>query len=278
MSCDNECFVTFDDAVARMINFDYIPEGFSLLEMTDAFREEAEVAYHNGQLDPLSADELDKTRDRLDACDARHTLAMVLLERLERESEDPDSELDFDLTSDGTPRVSLQSLSTWASDNFGIGFAFDDVSQTPQPDWEDVTIKIYTDYRLGWRVGAESFSQSSFQKTGLLDNRSLCPNRLGVILIGLALGEKFPPDSIQKKDKTAVARLRAALRRLTQISADPFRRYNPVDGWRPRFKLINDRRNADERAKARARLESYDDTRAYQPEDDAAGEWLDQHE
>ena len=278
MSPRDSCFLTFDDAVARMINFDYIPDGFSLLEMTDAFREDAELAYHNGQLDPLSADELDKLRDRLDACDARHTLAMALLERLEKESKNPDSELDFDQLSDGEPRVSLTSLSTWAANNFGIGFTFDDTSQTPQPAWEEVTIKVYANYRLGWRVGEQQLLRSSFLAIGLLDKRARGPNVQGGILIGLATGKKFPTEKIQDKHKAAISRLRAALRHLTGISADPFQKYNPADGWRPRFKLIDDRRNADERAKAQAQHVPYDDTRDYQAEDDEAGEWLDQNE
>jgi len=277
MSSGDSSFLTIEDAVARMINFDYIPEGFSLLDMTDAFRDDAEAAYDNAKLDTLSVEQLDKLRDRLDACEARHTLTMVLLERLERESKDPDSYLEFDLTSDAAPRVSLPSLSDWAAYNFGIRFTFDNAKQAAQPNWEDVTLKIYADYRLGWRVGAETFSRSSFKKIGLLNDRTLGPNRQGGILIGLAMGQKFPSSSIQNNDKAAISRLRDALQRLTRISADPFLTYNSVDGWRPRFKLIDDRRNADERAKAKAKNEPYDDTRGYKAQDDKAGKWLEKN-
>jgi hypothetical protein len=91
------------------------------------------------------------------------------------------------------------------------------------------------------------------------------------------MGRKFPTENLQGKHKAAISRLRAALRRLTGISADPFRKYNPADGWRPRFQLIDDRRNAEERAKNQAQHVPYDDTRDYQAEDDEAGEWLEQN-
>ena len=278
MSKKAPCYLSIEQAVARMINFDYIPEGFSLLDMTDAFREDAEVAYENTPRHRISSEEIDKLVDRLDACDARHTLATALLERLEKESQDPDTELDFDLSSDGSPRVSLTSLSTWAAENYGIGFSFDDATEAVQAAWKDVTIKIYANYRIGWRVGTQGVSRSSFKKIGLLDNRNLQPNRLGGILIGLASGKKFPKHQPSGKEKTAISRLRTALKKLTGISSDPFFAHNSADGWRPKFKLIDDQWNADERAKARAQHVPYDDTRDYQLEDDDAGKWLKQKE
>ena len=224
MSRKHSYFVTFDDAVARMINFDYIPEGFSLLDMTDAFREDADVAYENGQLDPSSAEDLDRLRDRLDACDSRHTLAMALLERIEKESNDPDSDLDFDLPPEGTPRVSLTSLSDWASNNFGIGFAFNDVNQAPQPKWEDVTIKVYADYRLGWKVAGGKFHWNTFQKIGLMGKRKLKPNACGLVLLKLAQGAGRVPYQAGNARAKLMSDLRAALKRLTGIAASPFLR------------------------------------------------------
>lgn len=274
MKKEDPYFLSIERAVARMINFDYIPEGFSLLDMTDAFREDAEVAYQNGKLSALSADELGKLRDRFDACEARHTLAIALLERLEAETKDLDSELDFDLTSDGAPRVSVPSLSTWAADNFGIGFSFDDPKQAPQPKWKDVTIKIYADYRLGWQVAGGKFHKSSFRQIGLMGRNKLKPNGLGLILLELSRRGGHVPYKASNRQAVLMSRLRSALKKLTDITTNPFLPPNTGDGWRPRFKLVDDQRNADERAKTRAQYVAYDDTRDYQAEDDEAGHFL----
>lgn len=46
--------VTAEEAVALMINMDYIPSDFTLDDMLDAFSEEAEVAYENARIDRLA--------------------------------------------------------------------------------------------------------------------------------------------------------------------------------------------------------------------------------
>jgi hypothetical protein len=113
------------------------------------------------------------------------------------------------------------------------------------------------------------------------------PNQSGIILIGLSRNQKFPPDIIlEGKHKKAISELRNCLEKLTGISKDPFQKFNPKDGWRPVFKLIDDRRNADERAKKNAVHVSYkddssyfdaegDNTQDFDDEDDDAGQWLD---
>jgi len=42
--------LTIEEAVAWMINLDYIPTGFTLLDMMAAFQEQAEVEFHNAKL------------------------------------------------------------------------------------------------------------------------------------------------------------------------------------------------------------------------------------
>jgi hypothetical protein len=46
--------LTVEEAVAEMVNMDYIPAGFTLLEMLAAFQEEAEVEYENARLERRS--------------------------------------------------------------------------------------------------------------------------------------------------------------------------------------------------------------------------------
>jgi hypothetical protein len=92
--------------------------------------------------------------------------------------------------------------------------------------------------------------------------RTNTPNELGGILIGLSNYEKFPPSlPVEPKHKTAISKLRHSLCKLVNLSEDPFAPFNEGDGWRPRFELIDDRRNADERAKNEARFVQFDESR-----------------
>ena len=293
--------ITIEEAVARMINFDYIPTGFSLLDMTEAFQEEAEVEYENAKLDRLPEGELDAFMCRVEACKARQKLAKSLLEHIKQELNNPDDSL-LVLSSDSSSmqRLELESLADWASEKYGIGIPdwldhdakidlrTDNAKNEVHPTlvWNDVTIKIYKDYKLGCFIGKESREQSHFRDIGLMGNRKNLPNVLGCILVGLSRGEKFPTGTkSESKDKVALSKLRAALKQLTGISSDPFYPFNDHDGWKPIFKLIDDRKNADERAKKRATHVSYEDTKSYDDErspqtsdfdreDDEANAWM----
>ena len=109
------------------------------------------------------------------------------------------------------------------------------------------------------------------------------PNQSGLILMGLSVGHKFPngprPTSAEK---TALSKLRAILKRIINIDDDPFYELNMADGWKPKFKLIDDRNNANNRAKQRATHVSYDDQRdtdrPFEDENDDAAKWLNSRE
>ena len=107
---------------------------------------------------------------------------------------------------------------------------------------------------------------------------------------------------MENNHKTAMSNLRDCLIKLTGISADPFLPFNKRNGWKPRFELIDDRRNADEREKNNAvKIEYIDESKYsdndnfskihdeaiydddsygdpvpldFEYEDDAAGRWL----
>jgi hypothetical protein len=53
MSKTRPSSVTAEEAVARMVNMDYIPDGFTLEVMLSAFREEADVELYNAKIDHL---------------------------------------------------------------------------------------------------------------------------------------------------------------------------------------------------------------------------------
>jgi hypothetical protein len=286
--------VTLEEAVARMVNMDYIPAGFSPLDMTAAFQEESEVEYENAKLDRLPEEQLNNLKVRMEACSVRHSLAELMLESLKREINNPDgSRIILADDSSSQPRLTLESVSEWVADQYGIGIP-EWSSVAPVTDaagklvrWEDVTIKIYADYRIGYNLGDGKWLSSSFQMIGLMGKRKLEPNILGGILIGLSQGKQFLPSGqyVENKNAAAISKLRNALKELTGLAEDPFLPFNSADGWKTRFKLIDDRRNADERAKKRATTVSYDDTRNFSPpeardfddEGDDTQTWIDEN-
>lgn len=259
--------ITVEEAVAEMVNMDYIPAGFTLLEMLEAFQEEAEVEYNNCRLNAFSGEQIRAMEIRMHVCQVRALLAADLLESLQHEVDHRDgSMIDFAAESFGKQRLTFESVSDWAADKYGIGIARP--KQNPpkvnnsreNATWEEVTIKIWSDYKIGYSTEGGRFTRSHFRKIGLMGLARTGPNHLGLILIGLSQGKKFPPGNAQAKDKTAISKLRRILSRLTGLSKDPFMPYNEHEGWKPRFKLVDDRNNADERAERNARHVKYEDT------------------
>lgn len=289
---NNPSSITVEEAVARMVNLEYIPEGFTLTDMTSAFLEEAEVEYENARIDRLPDDELAILKNRFDACEARHSLALLLLEHLRREISNPaDSMVILSDDSAIEPRMTLRSVSSWASNIYGIGisewpnlsYASSDGNDSAQDvRWEDVTIKIQANYRIAYSLKKGDFKRGkTFLDIGLMGRRRIEPNNLGATLIGLSQGKKFPKGkSAVPGDKTAISKLRNALKNLTGLSGDPFYAFNEGDGWMPRFKVIDDRRNADERAKRGVKPVSFNEARDsgnvndFEDEDDPAGRYI----
>ena len=50
-----------------------------------------------------------------------------------------------------------------------------------------------------------------------------------------------------------------------------------MDGWQPRFKLIDGRKDSDDRARKETPHESYDDSQGYDYEDEDAARFLENH-
>ena len=83
--------ITVEEAVSRMVNLDYIPTGFTLIDMTGAFYETADVVYHNAKVDQLSKEELKVCELRLAICESRHVLATSLLDHLKLDLANPET-------------------------------------------------------------------------------------------------------------------------------------------------------------------------------------------
>jgi hypothetical protein len=131
MSKSTPSSVTAEEAVARMVNMDYIPEGFTLEDMLSAFREEADVEHYNAKIDHLPDTQIESLKVRLDACEARESLALLLLKDFQdtaRNSDDPAIVPSQDSSS--KPRYTLDSVSDWATFKYGIGI----------PEWSSASV------------------------------------------------------------------------------------------------------------------------------------------
>ena len=268
--------ITVEEAVSRMVNLDYIPTGFTLIDMTGAFYETADVVYHNAKVDQLSKEELKVCELRLAICESRHVLATSLLDHLKLDLANPEtSSLVISPDVSSNVRLELNSVSDWSTENYGISIPeWIDTSELIEAEvskvqltWKDITIKIYNDYRIGCFFGKGESTQSHFRNIGLMGVAKNSPNMLGGVLLGMSAGKKFPKfPKPSGGDKVALTKLRDALKILTGIVEDPFYPINECDGWKPQFTLIDDRRNADERAKNGSTKVSFDDVENYEPE------------
>ncbi len=263
--------VTADEAVARLVNIDYVPEGFTLLEMTAAFQEDAEFDYENARSDHLPDDQKSFLAIRANVCETRHRLAEQLLEALALELESPDrSIIRAEADSPSVAQFDMASVSDWAFDKFGVGITVladvphqkDQTAATKK--WEDVTIKVSTDNKLGVKFGKGNYKNHLFTDIGLMGKRRDTPNGLAVVLMKLSLGIKFPAGSFaQKSDKKTVSCLRHCLVKVVGIAADPFFPFNAGDGWKPRFKLVDGQQLAERYAEQQEPRETYDDASRY---------------
>jgi hypothetical protein len=286
MSKSNPSSVTAEEAVARMVNMDYIPEGFTLEDMLSAFQEEAEVEYDNAKIDRLPGPQIEVLKVRMEACEARRSLAQLLLEALLDEARNTNESMIIPSPdSSSKPRYTLESVADWASYKYGIGIpewwstdSDDPATSKGVPvdvTWEDIEIRIRKDNKIAYSHEKGKWTEKTFGEIGLLDRKKQKRNKHGNILIGLSQDKKFPKDGKRKPmDSTAISKLRTSLRKLTGITEEPFHMFNKTDGWKPRFKLTDDRKNADDRAKKAAIHTEYDEGINYADENDKAGKFF----
>lgn len=295
--------VTIEEAVARMVNMDDIPEGFTLLDMLDAFREKASVELDNSPYD-------EDLRNRLDTSTHRYTLAKSLIHEIESELKSGNSNLlkPSDDSSSVT-RLTLSSVSDWSSDRYGIGlpdweekFSVPDGStgrsEIDIPDreiiltsntsikkdtpWHEVQLKLRAKDRISVFHLGKNVRTMTYADTDLVNKTKNEPNILAEILLDLSHGIKYPVGRIcERRHSAAVARLRKSLIKLTEINSNPFYEFNKTEGWKPKFKIVDDRRNADKRAKEKAvlvKFEKFENETGFTPdfeeEDDDAAKFI----
>ena len=208
--------------------------------------------------------------------------SMYLLDINEELSKGEDSAIKTDpqrSEEKGITHITLRSLDQWAKENHHI--SFDIVTPSTNREvpfdvtWDDIEIRIRKGNKLAYSHEKGNWTEKTFGEIGLLDKRTQQPNHLAGILIGLSIGDKFPPTgTADNKYKVAIHRLSKSLKTLTSIESEPFTEFNKTHGWKPRFKLTDSRKNADDRAKKAAMHEQYNEGKDYDDEDDDAGKFL----
>ncbi|MEE8057415.1 MAG: hypothetical protein V3T17_06225 [Pseudomonadales bacterium] len=144
------------------------------------------------------------------------------------------------------------------------------------PKWCEITIALYVNNRIGFsQLDGQGLSgDKAIHDIGLINKKNQKLNKAGNALFCL-LRKKFPTGNrATKPDSQTMKRLRTALHELTGIKGNPFYSFNSADGWKPKFKLIDRRDAANERAKERALFCDYNDVRDYDNERDAADNFL----
>lgn len=131
----------------------------------------------------------------------------------------------------------------------------------------------------------------------LVDRRHGRLNKPCGILIGMAQGRVIKHTESKAR---LISRLREIFRKFFGINSDPFSSYQKSTGWKPHFKIIDNRGAADRRAREKAErytdsfeylsrrkekqiydknseLFGAEDPESFEEENDAAGEWIKNH-
>jgi hypothetical protein len=144
--------------------------------------------------------------------------------------------------------------------------------------WEEVTVSLLANHRIALKSDDNRREFSMFD-LGLVDKRTNKLNVSGRALVRLSERRKYPLGRIATEaEKNVMKKLRASLKSAANMNKNPFTTPNASDGWKPRFTLIDSRNAADVRARQRAIKVPYDDSRGYDQEHDAAGDFLREHE
>jgi hypothetical protein len=231
----------------------------------------------------VSADSLSRVKYNDALVDQAFTYILDIDEELEKGSA---SELKIDQKTTertGVTHIKLRSLDRWAKQKYGI--SIDMVAPPTNRNvpvavtWEEIEIRIRKGNKIAYSHEKCKWSEKTFDEIGLLDKRTQRPNHLAGILIALSHGTNYPKSiPAENKHKKSISTLRTSLMKLTGIKNDPFTSFNKTVGWKPRFKLTDDRGNADDRAKKAAIHTDYDDGKYYEHEGDETDQWIEDNQ
>jgi len=280
--------LTAEEAIARILKFDYILDGVNLLETVSIITQDAKNEYELAIESKLSPDKLKPYKLRLRICRARLEQAESLFELFEEELYQP-KELVRISGGNEEPKFTLDSIDYWAAINLGIEVEREteneqnNDAEPPAPKkeyfWKDVEIRLYKDGIIKYKRLDDGWITSHMREFNFMGNTKTDFNQSGNILLGLSKEIKFPSDGLLNKNRTSISKIRYSLKRKIGIKADPFYKFDKSNGYRPKFKLIDKTSVADERAKEKAIHIPFNDEidtekRSFDNENDEAGQFI----
>jgi hypothetical protein len=153
-----------------------------------------------------------------------------------------------------------------------------DVQTVPDASWPDVTVTLLANYRIKRSIHGSNNKIVLLNEVGLARRRNDEPNVLFSALSDIAHGHVFGAGARAGNTRKNKCLLRKSLCNLVGMEGDPFLPRDKEFGYKPRFKLVDHRGDADERAKRAAIEERFKETSDFALDDDAAGEWLQEHD
>ncbi|MDG5469654.1 hypothetical protein P9J64_15130 [Deltaproteobacteria bacterium IMCC39524] len=282
--------ISIEAAVARMINLDLLPADetpYDLYDYLEILCDHAEERYKNAR--GKTSEERLRTLELLwIACRERLKFALCLQQALEQAVKFPvRHRIEVVAQAEGRPLLNVKNVSNWAKLYFRTYITDWKPVQTSArkiTSWEDCQIRINKNFKISLFNKGYYQKVLSFQDVGLWRKKDNSLNKTGEILIWLSR-KKPTSDFISDKSHGTkhgvipkdITLLRKALKDLTGLTDDPFFPLHEENNYMPRFKIIDDRRNAAERAKLISRHYEYDDSLAhgeakdFDDEDDEAG-------
>ena len=231
--------ISIENAVAEMVNMNYIPPGLTLLEMLEAFFEEAKADYENAQIDELTEEKTAPLRIRMYSCRARLALAELLMKSLQYEIDHPEDSV---IVPVDDYRLTLDSVIHWAIDRYGIGlpqyiYGSHNIKKNL---WNDVTIRIMKDFTIEWFLKNGVPQIVNPKDCGFIGKKREKTNKEFKTLCWLNV-RRTPEQAVaDENERISKYRLATILKRMTGLTDDPFYQRNKEEGWKHRFTLINE--------------------------------------
>jgi hypothetical protein len=110
--------VSVDEAVARLMNLDFVPAPFTVLELLEGFLLQAQEQYERIPAGTDNQIERNSYRAAMKVCESRLDLGKVLVEAIE--SEIKRGNLITKITVSSVQQLSWASVKIWAEDMFGL--------------------------------------------------------------------------------------------------------------------------------------------------------------
>lgn len=278
-------FITKQDAVSYLMGLGAALDQFTVLELASAVAEEADANAENWVVD--NPDKLSKSllNGMANIAEMRENLVNQFENLIEDMVVQAETLQIMTRLQDQEVLIEYDSFAEWAGSKLYIELPVRKAKKIIDAKWEDVTIKIKDTQKLQVIIKNRKPFYLSFADMRLMAVNKYDPNRLGLILIGMSHRKRYPPLSEENSDKFKVniSKLNKNIKENISISdtTTPIF-YDRTNGYLPRFKLINDERSRDKRAKNDAVHVQYNELfhseneYTFDDEEDEAGNFLKQ--